>query len=132
MGEGYGYDKIILLRDLNQRAESDVQREFEWIHNGLPSELRGRVSHAVARREIEAWFLADPETIKQITGHEARIPDSEAIDKPAKELAYIFRKCGKEYLKGSAFPVRLARAMDLSKAIDRSQSLKRFISLARN
>jgi hypothetical protein len=132
VGLGRKADKIILLWDLHSFSKEELQKRFENIQNQLPVDLRERVRYAIAKREIEAWFLADPDAVRRISGHEINVPDPEVLEEPAKELDHIFRQCGKEYVKASAIAVRLAREMDLTKAANNCPSLKEFLSLVKD
>jgi len=73
---------------------------------------------------MEAWLLADPETISKIVKHKVNVGNPEEIKNPATYLDEIMKKCGKRYIKGSEQIYELAKHINIQNATHRSRSLK--------
>ncbi len=84
-----------MLRDLHSLNIRDVEKQLNNMLNQLSIKLRGKVRSIIVKHAIEAWLLADPNSVKKALGHKTKVKNPETLQKPDKEIDYIALKCGK-------------------------------------
>jgi hypothetical protein len=125
------YGRFIVLKDLHRYDERTIDQRFRGIRNKLSTPERCRTSLAIVRRAIEAWLLADPESLNRAFGFKNKIiiNNPEEITDPAEELDRILQRHGKRYIKGISMASKIAAELDVRNAMKRSASLKAFCEI---
>ena len=111
--------KAIVLKDLHRLPEDIVSRHLKKIQ----SEAKGtmcNVQGIIVRKAIEAWILADIESIA--TGKKVKIGNPECINEPNKELDRLIG-----YVKNYYRAKELASKIRLNIARKRAKSLDQFL-----
>ncbi|RLE78090.1 MAG: hypothetical protein DRJ52_10825 [Thermoprotei archaeon] len=123
--------KIVVLKDLHTYNEEYLLARFNRIKNMIEKSLREHIYLIVVKKAIEAWLLADIESITSYYKRSIKvhIGDPEKIDDPAEELDKILNKCNKRYIKNENIAHNLALQIDLQKACRKSRSLSEFIKI---
>jgi len=129
----YSYaEKILLLKDLHRRTEEEVKQLINKIYSKIEA-LSGKLKVIVVKRAIESWFLADPEAVKKVLGCTVKVSNPEEIENPSEYLNNELRKtCKKLYVKSREISRRIAKEMNINKAIKRSKTFKNFIETVGN
>jgi hypothetical protein len=132
--EDFNADTFLVVPDLHPEISSDAeaQRWNESIEKRFPE------AHlCLAVWEIEAWLMADVDTLRNHFGLDIEDiePDRIGEPRPSERLEQAFRR-KKRYVRGSAYDkradgVEIASKMDLEAAVKRSPSLRRFLGLLR-
>jgi hypothetical protein len=112
------FNQAIILKDLH-RAGRDTTTLINKLRNGI-KHLENQVpSHIiVVKRSIESWILAG-----------LCINNPENIQNPEDELKRLIQKAGRHFIKSPEFYKRLAKEVDIEKAVKKSETFKRFIEL---
>ncbi|GIV04393.1 MAG: hypothetical protein KatS3mg015_3223 [Fimbriimonadales bacterium] len=89
----------------------------------------GRVVAACPDPHVERWYLADPESFRQVVGHSPSVGSAKCAREHYKRLlAEAVRQGGyPATLGGIEFATELAQAMDLYRAGKNDASLKAFL-----
>ena len=109
--------KAIILKDLH-RASRDVTSLINRFKNiiiqlkneGIESQL------IIVKRSIESWILAG-----------LCVRNAEEIPDPEEKLKELMQRKGKRYIKSVETLRKLAKETDVEKAIEKSESFKKFI-----
>ncbi len=108
-------EKVVVLKDVHRRSESDVKENLREI----VQELGGIAHGVIVKRSIESWVLAG-----------LGVKNAEDISDPVRELSSrMIRERGMPYLKSKDLLRRLAREIDLDAAARNSQTFKGFLEL---
>jgi len=118
------YDKAIILKDLHRYDENAITRRLETIATRI---AKPKVIPIIVKRAIEAWVLADPQSLSKELGVRVNVKDSEALLDPAETLNHYMKLAGKEYIKSERMLEMLMSKVDLREAAKRARSLSAFI-----
>ncbi len=106
---------IVVVHDLDAFTEADLRRELATAVAGAHPRISAVV---IPKREIEAWFLFDPNAIKEVFGgrEDAKITGNpENLSDPKKYLEeLVWKKYRKRYLH-TIHNEKLADKISLSK-----------------
>lgn len=129
----HGSTRFIIVPDLHPQ-ESLVDEIERWRSRVTSKFPDAEVCFAVW--EIEAWLLADPESIKAEFGITCKAPNPDQIGgQPPSDLLYEAFQRGKGIRKKAPYyhkgkdGSRLAAVLDIDKAYDKSPSLARFLTI---
>ena len=111
--------KAIVLKDLHRLPEDIVSKHLKKIQSET-KETTCNVQGIIVRKAIEAWILADTESI--VTGKKVKIGNPECIDEPDKELDRLIG-----YVKNYYRAKELASKIRLNIARKRAKSLDQFL-----
>jgi hypothetical protein len=128
------YRKFVVLKDLHRYDQRTIDERFRGIRNHLPASESRRTSLIIVRRAIEAWLLADSESINRTYGFKDAIEvnNPENIEDPAEELDRILQRHGKRYVKGDSIAPKIAAELDVARAMNKSPSLRAFYEIVTN
>jgi hypothetical protein len=113
------FNQAIILKDLH-RDGRDTTTLINKLTNGIRRlEKQGLRSHIiVVKRSIESWILAG-----LCVNNPENIPD------PEEELKRLIQKTGRHFIKSAEVYKRLAKEVDIEKAVKKSETFKSFIEL---
>jgi len=112
-----GAGKAIILKDLH-RATRDVTSLINRFKNVI-IQLKNEgieLQLIIVKRSIESWVLAG-----------LCVKNSEEISDPEEKLKELMQKKGRCYIKSVETLRKLAKEIDIKKAIEKSESFKKFI-----
>ncbi|HNI28227.1 MAG TPA: hypothetical protein PLJ29_17830, partial [Leptospiraceae bacterium] len=104
--QGTQYHLTILLYD---RDSSPMK------NSDKPKENESEIFHE-AIQEVEAWFLADHEEMKNIDGNYKNSNDTQNIESPKEKLIHIFQKAGKGFKNETSLAEHFKDRINLEEA----------------
>jgi hypothetical protein len=124
------YDKFIVLKDLHTYQEDTIRRRYRATLRALAAHLIGRIRFLTVRHAIEAWFLADINTLNRVYNCriEREIMNPEEIEDPAERLTRLLERYGKRYIKSEKAGERIMKEADLQKVSEKAPSFRTFLN----
>lgn len=97
------YSPWVVVVDLNAEADCAPALCAEWLPDPAPN-----LCFRVAIREVEAWLLADGETLARFLGiAEGSVPsDPESLDRPKESMVRLSRRSRKSAIRKDMVPRR--------------------------
>ncbi len=120
-------EKVVILKDSHCADPQEKERNLgeSLRESGLSPD--GTISICMVIHAIESWLLADEDAIGDYLSSKVReIHNPENECKPDEVLAEIFKKKGRDYLKGGEAPREIARRLRLEKVLRKCPSFKKF------
>ena len=122
-------EKVIILQDshCSDPAKMEGNLRKRLIEESLRDKIDRAVKICIVVHAIESWLLADEEAVGDYLRSKVRgINNPENECKPDKVLDDIFKKNGKDYLKGGEAPREIAKRLSLESVIKRCPSFIKF------
>jgi hypothetical protein len=120
-------EKVIILKDSHCSDPHEKERALEEKLKDLGLSFDGTVRICMVVHAIESWLLADEEAIGDYLRSKVRgIYNPENECQPDEILAEIFKKTGRDYLKGGEAPRELAKRLSLDSVIKKCPSFIKF------
>lgn len=114
--------KVIILKDSHCSDPAEVERKTRD-----KIKFNENVKICIVVHAIESWLLADEEAIGDYLSSKIKeIHNPENACKPEEVLGGIFKKNGREYLKGGEDPREIAKRLRLEKVIKKCPSFIKF------
>jgi len=115
------FEKAIILKDLHRGEKqtthliNEIKSEIKKLQN-----LQSKIHTIIVKRSVESWILAG-----------LCINNPENIEDPKDELKKLMQKMGRYFIKSLEVYKRLAKEVDLEKAVKKSETFKSFIEILR-
>lgn len=93
-----------------------------------PKENESEIFHE-AIQEVEAWYLADHEEMKNVDDSYKNSNDTQSIESPKKKLIHIFQKAGKGYRNETSLAEHFKDKINLDEAQKHNSSLQKFLNI---
>ncbi|RZN37999.1 MAG: DUF4276 family protein [Methanophagales archaeon ANME-1-THS] len=120
-------DKIVILKDSHCSDPEAIESNLRKRLRELGLSFDGNIRICIVVHAIESWLLADEEAIGDYLGSKVKeVLNPENACKPEEVLDGIFKKNGREYLKGGEAPRELAKRLRLEKVITKCPSFIKF------
>ncbi|MDI6886471.1 MAG: DUF4276 family protein, partial [archaeon] len=117
----------VILKDSHCSDPQEKERNLEGRLRDLGVSFDGNISVCIVVHAIESWLLADEDAIGDYLGTKIKeIHNPENACKPEEILDEIFKKNGREYLKGGEDPREIAKRLRLEKVIKKCPSFIKF------
>jgi hypothetical protein len=96
----------IVMIDLDHDSDCPLQVRRSWLVHAGAQEPLPLLCFRIAKREVEAWLLADRERIAEFLGVPKRLvePDPERLDDPKKTMMGLVARSKMKHLKAEMLP----------------------------
>jgi hypothetical protein len=96
----------IVMIDLDHDSDCPLHVRRKWLLRAGAQEPLPLLCFRIAKREVEAWLLADGERIAEFLGVPARLvaPDPEQLDDPKKAIIGLVARSRRRRLKAEMLP----------------------------
>jgi len=122
-------ENVLILKDSHCSDPAKIEKNLRdrLIEESLRDKIDREVKICIVVHAIESWLLADEEAIADYLGSRVKgINNPENECKPDEVLDEIFRKHGKDYLKGGEAPREIAKRLSLEKVAKKCPSFIKF------
>ena len=127
-----GCDHLVVVHDLDDRAESSLRAELEAM---IPAVGFRSALILIPIREIEAWLMCDRPALKKVLGS-SRLPDlpanPESIEDPKSELAQRIKVAGGGPYVHTIHNKKIAQECDVDSIEKRCDSFRPYVGFVRS
>jgi 5S rRNA maturation endonuclease (ribonuclease M5) len=120
-------DKIVILKDSHCSDPEEIESNLGKRLRELGLAFDGNIRICIVVHAVESRLLADEDAIGDYLGSKVKeVHNPENACKPEEILDGIFKKNGREYLKGGEAPREIAKRLRLEKVIKKCPSFIKF------
>jgi len=113
------FEKAIILKDLHRGEQQtaklidEIKREIKQLQN-----LQHRIHTIIVKRSVESWILGG-----------LCVNNPEETPNPEEELKKLMQEMSRHFIKSPEVYKRLAKEVDLEKAVKKSETFKKFTEI---